>query len=307
MKILVLCNSDSLAFPTISKLKELGFLTAIGIVKKNETFLAPMLEDMDLGVDIVTLERKSWEKVLADKILETKTDTVWVLTFPWKVPASLLKIPPYGFVNFHFGILPKYKGIDPIFWQFKNRERDGGFTIHLMNENIDEGPVLHQELVSIFPGENYGFHCMRLGNAVPDLVEKVVQIQNDENFEYVKLEPSDEVINQKPSNDDLTIDWQRQTSEEIEALINATNPKYQGARTRNNDVDMSILEITPVNLDNPVEAEPGQIVHADSVYGLVVACSDDEYVRITVARTREGYVSGVKLFNLGFVVGHRFD
>ena len=69
---------------------------------------------------------------------------------------------------------------------------------------------------------------------------------------------------------------------------------------------MRILEVTPVSLEQAAQAEPGQIVHADVVYGVVVACINNEYLRITVVNTAEGYMSGVKLFNLGFLPGQRF-
>jgi len=214
---------------------------------------------------------------------------------------------PHGFVNFHFGLLPKYKGCDPVFWQIRNKEACGGITIHYMNEHIDEGPVLLQEKFLIMPGETYGLHCQRLGQFNATLVERVMNLQVAENFKSLELEDSDQVFSQKPAECDLEIDWLHQTSEEIECLVNASNPRYGGAKTRIAGFEMYVLEVTPVNLENKVEAKPGQIIHADSTYGLVIYCSDGESVRITVVRTREGYLSGVKLFNLGFNAGHVFD
>jgi methionyl-tRNA formyltransferase len=303
--IFVLCNSDSLAIPTILKLKDLGWLSGIGIIEKSRGVLSPALEGLSL--DLIVLERRNWVTELSNVLVTNKIDTVWVLTFPWKIPIKLLEIPPMGFVNFHFGILPKYKGIDPIFWQFKNLEKNGGLTVHLMNEEIDEGPVLLQELVSIAPGENYGFHCMRLGNTTPTWVERIIDAQNNKEFQYLALDNPNEIFDQKPTQKDLTIDWERQSAEQIELLVNACNPKYGGAKASVSNIEMYILEVTPVTIENQSNAAFGQIVHADAVYGLVVQCSDGNCIRITVVRTREGYLSGVKLFNLGFGAGHKFD
>jgi methionyl-tRNA formyltransferase len=285
----------------------MNLLVGVAILKKNDKTLGSELKALNLGVEILALERKDWIEILSQKLTEIEADTVWVLTFPWKIPLTLLKIPKHGFINFHYGLLPKYKGIDPIFWQYKNKENYGGLTVHLMNEHIDEGPILLQEQVPVMLGETYGFHCLRLGNTTPDWLSDVVDAQNNPQFEYLQLEPANQIIDQKPSEKDLTLDWKSQTAEDIEWLVNACNPKYGGVKTINNNVEMYILEVTPVTMEGLVNADPGQIVHADAIYGLVVCCADKSCVRITIVRTREGYLSGVKLFNLGFGVGHRFE
>lgn len=307
MKILVCCNSDILAIPTLLKLKELGVLKGVCVPEANQKILLPALKALDLNVELICLSRKTWVNTINSLITRKEIDRVWVLTFPWIFPKSILDSIGNGFVNFHFGLLPKYKGNDPIFWQIKNKEAYGGTTIHFMNEHIDEGPVLLQEKFPIMPGETYGLHCQRLGQFNATLVERVMNLQFAENFKSLELEDSDKIFSQKPAECDLEIDWLHQTAEEIECLVNASNPKYGGAKTRIAGFEMYVLEVTPVNLENKVEAKPGQIIHADSTYGLVVYCSDGESVRITVVRTREGYLSGIKLFNLGFNAGHIFD
>jgi methionyl-tRNA formyltransferase len=307
MKILVCCNSDMLAIPTLLKLKEQGLLQGVCIPEMSQETLMPALEALNLGVELTCLSRNTWTSTLEILLQRLEVNCVWVLTFPWIFPQTLLESIPHGFVNFHFGLLPKYKGCDPIFWQIRNKEAFGGITMHHMNEHIDEGPVILQESVRIMPGETYGLHCLRLGQHNAGLVERVTNLLTSTKNKPLLLEASDQVFSQKPNECDLEIDWMNQSADEIECLVNASNPKYGGAKTRIAGFEMYVLEVTPVNLENKVEAKPGQIIHADSTYGLVVYCSDGESVRITVVRTREGYLSGVKLFNLGFNAGHVFD
>lgn len=307
MKILVCCNSDMLAIPTFLKLNDLGLLKGVCIPESSNENLMTTLKALDLNVELICLSRKTWGNTINRLIKIKEIDSVWVLTFPWIFPKTVLDSIDNGFVNFHFGLLPKYKGNDPIFWQIKNKEAYGGITIHFMNEHVDEGPVLLQEKFPIMPGETYGLHCQRLGQFNATLVERVMNLQVVENFAHFELESSIKIFSQKPDESDLEIDWRNQTAEEIECLVNASNPKYGGAKTTIAGFEMYVLEVTPVNLENTVEAKPGQIIHADSTYGLVVYCADSESVRITVVRTREGYLSGVKLFNLGFNAGHVFD
>ena len=47
-------------------------------------------------------------------------------------------------INTHPSLLPKYRGLHSLAWAILNGEKEIGFTIHLMNEKIDDGDILHQ-------------------------------------------------------------------------------------------------------------------------------------------------------------------
>ena len=47
-------------------------------------------------------------------------------------------------VNYHNGLLPKYRGVGATLWSIYNCEKESGFTFHRMNEEFDEGPILLQ-------------------------------------------------------------------------------------------------------------------------------------------------------------------
>ncbi|PKQ62116.1 hypothetical protein BZG01_17960 [Labilibaculum manganireducens] len=284
----------------------MGVLVGVCIPEKSKRFLLPPLEMMDLNVELICLSRNSWVNTIENFLKNNQVDSVWVLTFPWFFPKSVLELLDYGFVNFHFGLLPQYKGNDPIFWQFKNKEVNGGVTIHYINEDIDEGPVILQEKIPIIPGETYGLHSQRLGLHNTTLINKVIRKQVAEEFSSLVLEFDGIVYSKKPDEKDLIIDWENQTSDDIEYLVNASNPKYGGAKTTINGLELFILEVAPVDMEQKIIANPGQIIHADAIYGLIVYCSDDRCIRITVTHTREGFLSGVKLFNMGIRTGNAF-
>ena len=47
-------------------------------------------------------------------------------------------------INTHPSLLPKYRGLHSLVWAMLNFEEELGFTIHLMNEYIDDGDILAQ-------------------------------------------------------------------------------------------------------------------------------------------------------------------
>jgi methionyl-tRNA formyltransferase len=103
-----------------------------------------------------------------------------------------------------------------------------------------------------------------------------------------------------------TIQWHLSAAEILQ-LVNACNPKYGGAETTFRNSPVRILEAMPVEVNNPqANVPPGTIVHADMLYGLIVSVSGGQYLRITIAQLREGYLSGSKLAQLGWQPGEKF-
>jgi methionyl-tRNA formyltransferase len=54
------------------------------------------------------------------------------------------------------------------------------------------------------------------------------------------------------------------------------------------------------------ETEPGTVIYADALYGLIVSCNNKKFIRVNIISLREGYMSGAKLFALGVKPGDRF-
>ena len=143
MKILMLCNSETLALPTVYQLLQSNQLVGVAIPQKQAKRLSTALQKIGLNnADIHILQKENLSAQLNHLLSSTTADCLVALTFPWQIPTDILTKPALGCINFHFGLLPKYKGADPIFWQLKNREVMGGITIHTMTEKIDEGNLL---------------------------------------------------------------------------------------------------------------------------------------------------------------------
>lgn len=62
--------------------------------------------------------------------------------YPRKIIEPLLSSPKRGFINYHPGPLPKYKGPTEIKDAIKNKETHWGVTVHFMDENYDTGPII---------------------------------------------------------------------------------------------------------------------------------------------------------------------
>ena len=61
------------------------------------------------------------------------------------IAKKIFTLFPNGMINIHGEILPEYQNAQSIIWQIYNGSTKTGFTIHKINERIDQGDILFQE------------------------------------------------------------------------------------------------------------------------------------------------------------------
>lgn len=91
---------------------------------------------------------------IIDVLKEKKIDLIVLAGFLLKIPENLVRAFPNKIVNIHPALLPKYGGKGMYGKHvhqavFDNKEKETGITIHLVNENYDEGNVIVQHKVAL--------------------------------------------------------------------------------------------------------------------------------------------------------------
>lgn len=85
-------------------------------------------------------------------------DLIVLAGFLWKIPGKMIQNFPNKIINIHPALLPKYggKGMygSKVHEAVKvNKETETGITIHYVNENYDEGAIIHQAKRAISSGD----------------------------------------------------------------------------------------------------------------------------------------------------------
>ena len=100
------------------------------------------------------------ERLPEEKLMEfldtTNPDVIIVVAYGLKIPPVILDFSPYGCINTHASLLPKYRGASPIQAVILNGEKITGITTMKMDEGWDTGDILLTRLVSIGDEENFG-------------------------------------------------------------------------------------------------------------------------------------------------------
>ncbi|MBK8954431.1 MAG: hypothetical protein IPM34_02605 [Saprospiraceae bacterium] len=95
-----------------------------------------------------------FDSVQNDDLNELARDFDYLLTagIQHKLKTSFISAFKNTVYNFHYALLPKYRGTFPLFWQRVNGDYDYGYTFHVLNEKIDGGDIVLQERLSVNPG-----------------------------------------------------------------------------------------------------------------------------------------------------------
>ena len=72
-----------------------------------------------------------------------------VVAYGQFLPNRLLQLPPFGTINIHASLLPKYRGAAPIQRAIMAGETETGITIIKLIKKMDAGPMLQQQIIPV--------------------------------------------------------------------------------------------------------------------------------------------------------------
>tara|TARA_R110000850_G_scaffold149046_9_gene271572 strand:+ start:273 stop:776 length:504 start_codon:yes stop_codon:yes gene_type:complete len=125
-------------------------IAEITLVASNKADAFVLERANKFGVPTFTFSRKEMDAgVLLEKLQEENIDWVILAGFLLKIPVELTRAFPDRMVNIHPALLPKYGG-KGMYGSLVHEavkaagDTETGITIHLVNENYDEGRIVFQ-------------------------------------------------------------------------------------------------------------------------------------------------------------------
>ena len=104
--------------------------------------------------------------------------------------SSDLKIPKYGVINLHSGLLPDYRGVMASFWAMLNQEKIIGTTLHYIDDSsIDSGRIIANSYFNVVKGKSYLWHVLSLyQKGVKLIAETINKIDAKQQFKVYNQE-----------------------------------------------------------------------------------------------------------------------
>jgi len=103
--------------------------------------MGELVFDAPEELDVLLPARRS---TIAPLLASVHPDLVVCMGFPWRIPADALAVPRLGWLNGHPSLLPRHRGPIPVAWAIREGDEEIGITFHLMDAELDTGPVFSQ-------------------------------------------------------------------------------------------------------------------------------------------------------------------
>jgi methionyl-tRNA formyltransferase len=227
------------------------------------------LEAMRRALPILQPERAR-NKEFIQSLADLDPDLIALAAYGQILPPALLAVPRFGCLNVHTSLLPKYRGAAPIQWAILNDESETGVTIMKMDEGLDTGDILTQEITPIYPADNAQILHDRLAQigaallleTIPNYVAGRIALrkQPDEGISYAR----------KIAKEDGQLDW-HQPARVLWNRVRAFTP-WPGAFTfLPGGAKLQLLKIWETAIESSRVGRPGEVLLADKT-GIVVAC-----------------------------------
>lgn len=179
-----------------------------------------------------------------------RADVMVVIAFGQILPKEILEMTPYGCINVHASLLPKYRGAAPIQWAVIDGEPVSGVTTMQMDEGLDTGDMLLKTEVALDEKETGGSLHDKLASAGAKLCVRTLKELEAGRLVPEKQGESPTAYARMLDKKLGAIDWTRSACS-IERLVRGLNP-WPSAYTDWNGKTMKIWEA------DVTEAESGQ-------------------------------------------------
>ena len=254
---------------------------------------------LELGLPVIQPE-KARDPEFVQQIAELQPDVAVVVAYGKILPSDLLDVPPHGFVNMHFSLLPAYRGAAPVQRAVMDGLSRTGASIMVLTEGMDEGPVLAVEEVDIGPSETAGELGTRLAEVGAALLARSLVAYLGGQLNPQPQDHAAATYAPKIGTEEARIDWSEPATV-IKDKVRGLNPVPGAWSTiRGKRLKVGSVQIQ----DAPSELSPGEVRPVET--GLTVGTGTDPVLLETVQIAGKKAVTGSELARgLHFTPGER--
>ena len=206
---------------------------------------------------------------VVEQLRALQPEAIVVAAFGQILPTSILSLPPFGCINVHGSLLPRYRGAAPIPAAILAGDSQTGITIMQMDAGMDTGPILTQRALAISPDDTSATLTDKMARLGAELLLETLPAWFAGQITPQKQDQSLATYCQMLKHEHGRIDWSR-SAKRIEREIRAYQP-WPGSFTRWGDRQLAILRARAVAAP-PSSRTPGTVV----AYGAEFAVATGE-------------------------------
>ncbi|MDX1971587.1 MAG: ACT domain-containing protein [Candidatus Sumerlaeia bacterium] len=179
-------------------IKEETITAEVAAVISNHEELRGMAEAAGLPFEcIVHEDRTKRDELMVARLQELNPDLIVLARYMQILPKFFIDAFPNRMINIHPSLLPYHKGANAYRQAFEKGNRVAGCTAHFVTEDLDEGPIILQDVFHISVGSDTLEDVKRKGQELEaNVLSKATQL-----FLNNELLVKDGKVVYKPGND----------------------------------------------------------------------------------------------------------
>jgi len=211
--------------------------------------------------------------VAANIIRELNCDLLALVAYGKILTKEIIELPPYGSINIHGSILPKYRGAAPIQHAILNGDTETGVTSQYIFEEMDAGDIILTKKTTIGEDETSGELFDRLCILGAELLSETVEAIEKGTARRTPQNPDKVTYAPKLTREMSPIDWTKKALE-IKNKVRGLSP-WPAATM---ELDGKTLKVFSVDINDKQTNTPhGSIIYTGKE-GIEIACADGSVI-----------------------------
>lgn len=269
---LVFCGTPRFAVPALEKLVEAGFRVKLVVTQPDrpkgrglEVVASPVKESaLRLNLPITQPDRIKSNEQFRAQLAALQPHAIIIVGYGRIIPGWMLDLPPFGNINLHASLLPKYRGAAPIQWAIANGETITGVTTMRIDAGLDTGDILLQREMAVEIDDTAETLSPRLALIAANLLVETLRRLEARTIQPRPQDNSRASLAPILKKEDGIVDFSR-CAADIFNRIRGFQP-WPGAHTKFRGKNLQILKARPAE-----QLLPPAELHADSNH-LLVGC-----------------------------------
>ncbi len=309
----VFMGSDELSCPFLTALANAPDVNVVAVVTQPDRGKGRHLRVQPGPVKVLAQSRDipvlTPVRVNSPIVMETLAglgiDAIVVMAYGQFLGDMLLSLPPFGCINLHVSLLPRWRGATPIHRAILAGDTITGVTAMMMDRGMDTGDILGQVKCPIAPTDTTGSIGTRLSESGSDLMLDVLRRLANGTCPRIPQDPALVTFAPKIQNAEEGLDWTK-SAVENERKIRAFSPR-PGAATYipgppgKPGMRLKVMAATVEDLPKAIAFTlPGTLLEMDPKKGPLIAGGSGRALRLTLVRPEGGKIMSGAAFANGY-------
>lgn len=151
----VFFGGEPLSVPVLEKLYSNGFIPKVIVCNpdkpagRNLEITPPPTKIWATEHNVPILQPEKLDPSFIEELRKFACELGIVVAYGKIIPKEIVNLPKLGLINIHPSLLPLYRGPAPIVSAILNGDSETGVTIIKIDEEMDHGPMLAQEKITL--------------------------------------------------------------------------------------------------------------------------------------------------------------